>query len=171
MAAAPLQISNDFCSTYRDIMLRDLAYESRTTQRVIGRIPEEQRDYKPHPVSRSAWELARHIVTADIWFLESIASRNFNLPEPTCSATTVAELVRWYEESVSKAADKLRTVSSDDLTAPLDFFRMANLPAVMYLDFAKKHAVHHRGQLSVYLRPMGAKVPDIFGGSADEPVG
>jgi uncharacterized damage-inducible protein DinB len=152
-------------------MLRDLARESRITQRVIGRIPEEQRDYKPHPVSRSAWELARHIVTADIWFLEGIAIRNFNIPEPAPSATTVAELVTWYEENFGKASEMLRTVSSGDLTAPLDFFRMANLPAVMYLDFAKMHAVHHRGQLSVYLRPMGAKVPDIFGGSADEPVG
>jgi len=44
-----------------------------------------------------------------------------------------------------------------------------NEPAFSYLQFAQDHLVHHRGQLSTYLRPMGGKVPDIYGGSADEP--
>jgi uncharacterized damage-inducible protein DinB len=47
---------------------------------------------------------------------------------------------------------------------------MFNLPRVTYLQFMQKHMVHHRGQLSAYLRPMGAKVPSIYGGSADEPM-
>jgi uncharacterized damage-inducible protein DinB len=47
---------------------------------------------------------------------------------------------------------------------------MFNLPAVMYLQFMLNHSIHHRGQLSSYLRPMGAKVPSIYGGSFDEPM-
>jgi uncharacterized damage-inducible protein DinB len=49
-------------------------------------------------------------------------------------------------------------------------FGMFNLPAVMYLQFMLNHSIHHRGQLSAYLRPMGAKVPSIYGGSFDEPM-
>jgi uncharacterized damage-inducible protein DinB len=49
-------------------------------------------------------------------------------------------------------------------------FGMFNLPAVMYLQFMLNHSIHHRGQLSSYLRPMGAKVPSIYGGSFDEPM-
>jgi uncharacterized damage-inducible protein DinB len=44
-----------------------------------------------------------------------------------------------------------------------------NLPAVLYLGFLNNHTIHHRGELSTYLRPMGSKVPSIYGGSYDEP--
>ena len=52
----------------------------------------------------------------------------------------------------------------------IDFYSTCQLPAVAYMQFNVKHTCHHRGQLSVYLRPMGAKVPSIYGGSADEPM-
>ncbi len=55
------------------------------------------------------------------------------------------------------------------LAAKIPFFGVMNEPLVAYLNMMIVHSVHHRGQLSAYLRPMGAKVPDIYGGSADEP--
>jgi uncharacterized damage-inducible protein DinB len=57
----------------------------------------------------------------------------------------------------------------DKLTQNLSFGPM-NFPAVMFLDIMNRHSIHHRGQLSTYLRPMGSKVPAIYGGSADEPM-
>jgi uncharacterized damage-inducible protein DinB len=51
-----------------------------------------------------------------------------------------------------------------------DFYGVMQMPAIKYMNFLIKHSVHHRGQLSAYLRPMGGKVPSIYGGSADEPM-
>jgi len=55
------------------------------------------------------------------------------------------------------------------LATPVDFDDVCKMPAVFYLGFVNNHSVHHRGQLAAYLRPMGSKVPSIYGGSADEP--
>jgi uncharacterized damage-inducible protein DinB len=163
------EITPDFADSLRKLLLSELTQEVQITKRVIGRIPEGKRDYKPHPGSRSAWELACHITSVDVWFLESLANLDFSVPEQAAQAKTVVELVQCHEDRFAKAATRVKAMSPNQLAAPLDFLHVANLPSVIYLTFAKNHAIHHRGQLSAYLRPMGAKVPDIYGGSADEP--
>jgi uncharacterized damage-inducible protein DinB len=55
------------------------------------------------------------------------------------------------------------------LLTPVEFFGVFNLPAAFYLGFLNNHSIHHRGELATYLRPMGSKVPSIYGGSYDEP--
>jgi len=57
----------------------------------------------------------------------------------------------------------------EQLANPVDFAGVFKMPAVFYLGFVNNHCVHHRGQLAGFLRPMGSKVPSIYGGSADEP--
>lgn len=69
---------------------------------------------------------------------------------------------------MAAAIASLKGLSAEHLAAPVQFFHMT-MPAVVYLNFMLLHSAHHRGQLSAYLRPMGAKVPSIYGGSADEP--
>jgi uncharacterized damage-inducible protein DinB len=59
-------------------------------------------------------------------------------------------------------------MSADQLLTPVQFF-MFNFPAAFYLGFLNNHSIHHRGELATYLRPMGSKVPSIYGGSYDEP--
>ena len=63
----------------------------------------------------------------------------------------------------------LRALPEDKLTQPVDFFGIMTAPNASYLGIAANHGIHHRGQLAAYLRPMGSKVPSIYGGSADEP--
>ncbi len=65
--------------------------------------------------------------------------------------------------------ERVRAMTPEQLVTPVDFLGAFNFPAVFYLGFVNNHSIHHRGQLSVYLRPMGSKVPSIYGGSADEP--
>ncbi|MBM3756134.1 MAG: hypothetical protein FJW38_19370 [Acidobacteria bacterium] len=60
-------------------------------------------------------------------------------------------------------------MSGEALASERNFFGAFNFPAVVYLNWANIHSIHHRGQLSAYLRSMGGKVPSIYGGSADEP--
>jgi uncharacterized damage-inducible protein DinB len=64
---------------------------------------------------------------------------------------------------------QVKALSDDQLLKPISFFGIMTQPAVTYLSFLLMHGIHHRGQLSTYLRAMGAKVPSIYGGSADEP--
>jgi uncharacterized damage-inducible protein DinB len=60
-------------------------------------------------------------------------------------------------------------MSPAQLATPIEFFGVFNLPAAFYLQFLNNHSIHHRGELATYLRPMGSKVPQIYGGSYDEP--
>jgi uncharacterized damage-inducible protein DinB len=68
---------------------------------------------------------------------------------------------------VSAALNRVRALPADRLTGVLDMFGVIQAPAVNFLAIAAKHSVHHRGQLSTYLRPMGGQVPGIYGPSAD----
>jgi uncharacterized damage-inducible protein DinB len=79
------------------------------------------------------------------------------------------KILAFYDENMPKLLDKLKLLDGEHLSKSMKFFQWEN-PAVVYLQFSQKHTVHHRGQLSAYLRPMGAKVPGIYGGSADEPM-
>jgi uncharacterized damage-inducible protein DinB len=83
--------------------------------------------------------------------------------------TGISGIIKWYEETSPALIAELRDAPAEDLAEPVSFFGLFNYPAVTYLGFLVGHTVHHRGQLSTYLRPMGGKVPCIYGGSADEP--
>jgi len=79
-----------------------------------------------------------------------------------------AALASWYDSNLAAGIQKIKSLSGEQLAKSLPFFGM-ELPTVTYIQFLIKHSVHHRGQLSAYLRAMGSKVPSIYGGSADEP--
>jgi len=159
----------EFASIYRTMMLESLAREMPVTRKVIAAIPDAKRDWKPDSKARSAWELARHLSGADVWFLNSIADLKFPQEEHFGEGKTPNELAGWYEKNMNAGMERVRKMTPQQLMTPVDFYGAYNLPAFAYLEFALKHCAHHRGQLSTYLRPMGSKVPSIYGGSADEP--
>jgi uncharacterized damage-inducible protein DinB len=152
-----------------DFLLPQIEQEVQTTARVIAAVPDERKDYCPHDTCMKAGVLAQHIATADTWFLESVAAGQFGAyPKDAESAVSSAELAKQYTETMLALAAKVKQLSDEDLAKPVTFYHMT-MPNVVYLQFLQKHSVHHRGQLSTYLRPMGSKVPSIYGGSADEP--
>ena len=146
---------------------QQLQNEWMTTYKVLKAVPEANRDYKPETNSRSAWELATHLAGADVWFLDSILAGQFNNPGEGAPAPTVEGLADWYKNSFPERLEKVLALDGARLTQTIDFFGM-KMPAVQYMVFTLAHMVHHRGQLSTYLRPMGGKVPSIYGGSFDE---
>ena len=81
-----------------------------------------------------------------------------------------ADIATWYQENSAKSFDAVRKMSPEQLLKSIDFHGIFNFPAIVYLQLMTSHSIHHRGQLSAYLRPMGGRVPAIYGGSADEPV-
>jgi uncharacterized damage-inducible protein DinB len=158
----------DFALAYREMMLDGFAREVETTKRVLAAIPEGRRDYRPDPNARTAWELAWHLANTDVQFLDRIADLKFSMPTPAEKPKTVAELVDWYGKNVKRSSDRVRALSAEQSLTPVQFFTF-NLPAAFYLGFLNNHSIHHRGELATYLRPMGSKVPAIYGGSFDEP--
>jgi uncharacterized damage-inducible protein DinB len=150
-------------------LLPGLDREHATTKRVIEAIPDAKIDFTPDGISMSAISLAWHIVTAENRFLDAVINGAFDLnPTPRPDSVKTAEAVnRWYAERYAKNAAQLQALSPDKLVKIIDFRGVMQLPAVAYIDFALRHSIHHRGQLSMYLRPMGAKVPSIYGESYD----
>jgi len=151
------------------VYLPNLRNEQRLTKNVIEAIPVDKGDYRPDAVAKSAIDLAWHIVATEMRFLEAVTAGAFDFtpkPRPD-SVKTSADLSAWYVEHFEPHVDAVTKLSDEQLLKIVDFRGMFQLPAVMYLNFILHHTVHHRGQLSVYLRPMGAKVPSIYGESYD----
>jgi uncharacterized damage-inducible protein DinB len=149
--------------------LRSFAAEQPVTSSVILAIPPGKADHRPDDIGRSAIDLAWHIVTAENRFLTSVAAGAFDLspvPRPD-SVRTPADVVSWYSERFVKGIEGLKSMSGESLVKSVDFRGVLQLPAVAYLQIGLNHSIHHRGQLSMYLRPMGAKVPSIYGESYD----
>jgi uncharacterized damage-inducible protein DinB len=149
--------------------LPSLNAEHPVTQRVIAAIPPDKADYRPDDIVKSAIDLAWHIVTAEVRFLNAVAAGAFDLtPAPRPAAIRTADDVnQWYSERFAKAVDRLKQTSGDQLIKTIDFRGLFQFPAVIYVQIGLNHSIHHRGQLSMYLRPMGAKVPSIYGESYD----
>ena len=152
-----------------------LEQESRTTAKVLAAVREDGRSYKPDEKSRSAWDLATHLAAGDIWFLDSICDGAFNIdPEGekkvTAGFKSIKDVVEFYTREFPKRVQRLRSASPESMAKEVDFFGVVKMPAAAFLSVAMNHGVHHRGQLAAYLRPMGSKVPSIYGGSADEPM-
>ncbi|MGB9236533.1 MAG: DinB family protein [Terriglobales bacterium] len=161
----------EFVSAYTAMMLDGAAREMETTKKVISAVPDGKREHRPDPHARTAWELAWHIADSDVHFLDSIADMKFTMTEPARAnkPANVAELVAWYDREMKRGIARVRAMSPAQLATPVDFLGVFNLPAAFYLAFLNNHSIHHRGELATYLRPMGSKVPQIYGGSYDEP--
>lgn len=153
----------------REVFLPAVEREHPKTREVIEAIPLTKGDYRPDPISKTALELAWHIVAAEKRFLEGIANGGFDftpIHRPD-SVQNSADIGRWYEEMFQSVLPRLQNMSGEQLIRSIDFRGMFQNPAVMFFQIALNHSIHHRGQLSVYLRPMGAKVPAIYGESYD----
>src|SRR5690606_1477181 len=83
----------------------------------------------------------------------------------------MSDVVSFYEDRIPAGLSRLGELSGEQLAEELDFFGMMKKTRAMWIGFASNHSVHHRGQLSSYLRAHGAKVPDIYGPSGDSKQG
>ena len=149
--------------------------EFAATKKVLTAVKDDTKNYKPDDKSRSAWELATHLATSDIWFLDSIVTGQFAFdPEKAKQAESqfanVAQVVAFYEKTFPEKLKAIAAMPPADLAKTISFFGMMEMPAASFLGMANNHGIHHRGQLAAYLRAMGSKVPAIYGGSADEPM-
>jgi uncharacterized damage-inducible protein DinB len=164
---APLQ--PDQALFLRQFMLGSLEREHTTTRRVIEAIPADKGDYRPDSIVKCSNDLAWHIVGAEHRFLEAVANGVFDFTNPGRPEAlgTSADIARWYGDTFPRDVARVKAMPVEALMQSIDFRGLFQFPAVVYLQTAQIHSIHHRGQLSMYLRPMGAKVPAIYGESYD----
>jgi uncharacterized damage-inducible protein DinB len=154
--------------TLHSLYLPTLKNESRITMKVLEVVPADRSDYRPDPYGKTAMELVRHIANADNVFVEAVLNGRFEpgtrIPE---SAKTPQEIASWYERHYARNYEALSNATPEQLTKIIDFRGLSRLPGLNFLMIGLHHTIHHRGQLSSYLRSMGSKVPAIYGESYD----
>ncbi len=160
-------MTNEAAKGLSDVLLPEIRQESTITRKVLAAVPAENYDYKPSQKCMSGLELASHIALAEAFFLQGVIHGNFDWKQQEFA--NPAAVLAWYDQTIPGLIEELAALPAEKLAKPVAFHTM-NYPAVHYLIMNLKHGIHHRGQLSSYLRPMGAKVPSIYGGSADEPM-
>lgn len=163
----------DAAKIIADYTLTDYENERAATKRVIAAVPASQESYAPSERCMKSLDLAWHIANSELFFLNSVSEGKFapgdsKRPEHIRCAEDV---LAWYDKNVPPALERAQGLSGQQTAQVVDFFGFMQLPAVNFLTFMVKHSAHHRGQLSAYLRPMGAKVPGIYGPSADSTAG
>jgi len=152
--------------------LRFWEKEAPATRKVLSRIPEGS-DYRPDPKSRTAREIAWLLVQEEIAIGEGLAKGVIEWAE-TPTPATMAEVLAVYDRRHPEIAKTLQTLEPARWEQPIPFIwggqEVMKEPAWDMAWGFLLDAVHHRGQLSTYLRPMGSTVPQIYGPSADEPM-
>jgi uncharacterized damage-inducible protein DinB len=159
----------DQAKAIAEVIGQGLQGEWMHTYKAINAVPDDRKDFKPEANSRSAWDLAQHIAMCDVGFLHAVAANSFSVFPAKPSAKTIPELADWYKHEMAKGLEKVLALDGNHLSQTVEAFGM-KLPSVNYLMFCNNHMIHHRGQLTTYLRPMGGKVPAMYGGSFDEKI-
>ena len=140
--------------------------EAKTTAKVIGRIPEAS-EYRPDPKSRTAKEIAWQIYCEEQMIIDALETGRVEWKPPAVPAS-MSEVVRAYEQQSASIIERWNALPDERWNGALEFFGKQRPASPMAWSFLFD-IVHHRGEISTYLRPMGATVPQIYGPSGDEP--
>ena len=158
-----------------DALLPEFDREMVLTRRLLERVPDERFAWKPHPRSMSLGELATHVANLPSWGALTLNQSEFNMegPNTTTPAGSRTELLERFDRNVAESRAALVGRLDAELMTPWvlkqsrqTVFTMPK--AAVWRTFVLNHLVHHRGQLSVYLRLNDLPVPAMYGPSADE---
>jgi uncharacterized damage-inducible protein DinB len=140
--------------------------ESKTTRRVFERIPEGS-DYRPDPKSRTAQEIAWQVVCEETMIIEALETGTVKWAPPPMPPS-MQGVIEAYDKLSSGMEARWTALPADRWSGMLDFFGNQSPASAMAWSFLFD-IVHHRGQITTYLRPMGSTVPQVYGPSGDEP--
>ena len=140
--------------------------ESQTTSKVLSRIPDGS-TYKPDPKSRTAQDIAWQIVCEEAMLADALETGKATWEQKPTPAR-MADVLAAYNDQAARIAQRLKALPAERWAGQLDFFGKSRPAAPMAWSFLFD-IVHHRGQITTYLRPMGSTVPQVYGPSADEP--
>ena len=155
------------------VFLHELETETTSTRKCLERIPESLFDYKPHERSMNMGYLALIVAAIPDWITHTIKDSEIDFATyKTFQPKTTAELVKYFEDNLIGAKEALQNVTDDELA---ELFYLKNNGVTLTssskddsIESLINHLVHHRGQLTVYMRLNNILVPSIYGPSADE---
>jgi uncharacterized damage-inducible protein DinB len=158
-----------------DALLPEFDRETTTTRKLLERVPEDKFNWKPHAKSMSLGQLASHVATIPMWGSVTMAQSDFDVAgNPQLPPMkTRAEILSAFDKFVSDTRAALTGKTDAELMVPWALKRgnetIFSMPkASVWRGFVLNHLIHHRGQLSVYLRMHDVPLPSIYGPSADE---
>jgi uncharacterized damage-inducible protein DinB len=163
----------------KDLLIAELDAETNATRRTLERVPTGRDDFAPHPKSMPLGRLAPHVAQLGGFGLVILTTPSLDFA--TAKFTPVklesaAQLVRVFDEGAAKVRDVLAAMEEEQWTEPwtlaakgTSIFQGSRFLA--YREMFLNHVIHHRAQLGVYLRLLGAAVPATYGPSADETLG
>src|SRR5882672_8866761 len=111
------------------VFLDTIQQEAETTKKVIRAIPDDQMAYKPDAKAKNAHELAWHIASAEIWFLDGVIAGTFSMEEGPAAPPTISGILEWYDSNQKDRVNKVQNLPADKLANPISFFGIMNLPA------------------------------------------
>lgn len=161
-----------------EFFLAQLEREAALSPRALERVPEGKPDWKPHEKSMPLGYLSNLVATMPSWIAMIVTQDELDLSPPGGSGqrppqpTTTRELLKAHYDSVAKGKEALRNTTDEHLMTSWRLLVggkvVMELPRHVVIEDTFGHLAHHRGQLTVYLRLLGAAVPAIYGPSADE---
>lgn len=161
-----------------DSIRGEFTHESATSRRLFERVPEAKMGWKPHEKSMTLGRLAGHIAELPHWGAGIFSTTELDLAaippdQRSANPSTVADLMAIHDRCVAEFDAATRGVDDDALRVPWRLrrgdFVIFELPRMAALrSFVLNHVVHHRGQLSVFLRLLDVPLPPIYGPTADE---
>ena len=164
--------------TIKDALLPEFDHEMATTRRILMRVPEGSLDWKPHDKSMSLRQLAGHIANLPVLCSATLERTVLELDgigdDPRLSHTdTQRELLSKFDSMTAAARARLAQSTDAELLTPWtlkkgghELFTMPRISAIR--SFVMNHLIHHRGQLTVYLRLQNVPIPPVYGPTADE---
>lgn len=155
--------------TNREFYAQQVRDEQRMFVAVLEALPETELDYRPHPKSRSARELVGHLI-AEVQGLAELAESGEIHYRDMVPFETLDEGIATLRTSSAQLAERVQTLEDgvwEEGTGKLHLGNTLEMPTYKIMWWLFNDMIHHRGQLSTYIRPMGGKVPPIYGPSAD----
>ena len=158
-----------------DALLPEFDHEMTVTRKLLERVPDGAFDWKPHPKSMSLGRLAQHVATIPMWGSVTMQRDELDVgaAPPLPTAATRADLLAMFDRHVQETRAALAGRSDAELMVPWTMKHggqtIFSMPkAAVWRSFVLSHLIHHRGQLSVYLRMHDVPLPSMYGPSADE---
>ena len=159
-----------------ETLLAELEHEARTTRKHLERLPEDRFDWRPHPKSSTAGQLASHLVECIRWTGPIFNADELDMNPSTYrpfSATSSSALLDAFDDEVTQASQAIAGAADREATQPWRLKMHGKVwfekpREAVFRDMTLSHLVHHRGQLSVYLRLLDVPVPGAYGPTADE---
>ncbi len=163
----------------RNGLMAEIKHEAASTRKILERVPLDKLTWKPHEKSMELGKIAKHVASIYSWISRAITTDELDFakgrpPQPPDFKTT-AELLAILDHNVNQALKDVETTSNETFMKPWSLREgekvyMTMPKAAVVRNLALNHSVHHRGQLSVYLRLLNVPVPGMYGPTADEPM-